>query len=224
MARISKGILGGLSGKIGNVVGSSWRNIDYVRAKGKYSQKEPSEKQLSIQQRFKMASDFMRPLSPFINIGFNDRKNRHSYAVVDQIGALIKTGFSGNYPAQKLNYPTIQVSRGSLQDLRFLQLTAIMPSVLSFSWEYDEGKYAGHPNDQVFIIAYEANSHEFYMFDTAKRSDKKFEKELPARYESRDLHCWLFCLAHEGSAVSSSQYLLRKGFTKTQPPTAKTAL
>ena len=53
MARISKGILGGLSGKIGNVVGSSWRNIDYVRAKGKYSQKEPSEKQLSVQQRFK---------------------------------------------------------------------------------------------------------------------------------------------------------------------------
>ena len=31
MAIISQGILGGISGKIGNVVGGSWKGIDYLR-------------------------------------------------------------------------------------------------------------------------------------------------------------------------------------------------
>ena len=33
MGKIGKGILGGVSGKVANVVGASWKGIDYLRAK-----------------------------------------------------------------------------------------------------------------------------------------------------------------------------------------------
>ena len=33
MGVISQGILGGVSGKVGNVVGASWKGIDYLRIK-----------------------------------------------------------------------------------------------------------------------------------------------------------------------------------------------
>jgi hypothetical protein len=32
MGRIKKGILGGFSGKVGSVVGASWKSIDYIRS------------------------------------------------------------------------------------------------------------------------------------------------------------------------------------------------
>jgi hypothetical protein len=33
MGKISQGILGGISGKVGNVIGGSWKGIDYIRVK-----------------------------------------------------------------------------------------------------------------------------------------------------------------------------------------------
>ena len=33
MGKIAQGILGGLSGKVGNVIGGSWKGIDYIRIK-----------------------------------------------------------------------------------------------------------------------------------------------------------------------------------------------
>ncbi len=33
MGRINQGILGGFSGKVGNVVGGNWKGIDYMRVK-----------------------------------------------------------------------------------------------------------------------------------------------------------------------------------------------
>ena len=33
MGKISQGILGGLSGKVGNVIGGNWKGIDYLRIK-----------------------------------------------------------------------------------------------------------------------------------------------------------------------------------------------
>ena len=33
MGKIGKGILGGISGKVANVVGGNWKGIDYLRSK-----------------------------------------------------------------------------------------------------------------------------------------------------------------------------------------------
>jgi len=33
MGKISQGILGGFSGKVGSVVGANWKGINYMRAK-----------------------------------------------------------------------------------------------------------------------------------------------------------------------------------------------
>ena len=36
MGTINKGILGGFSGKVGNVVGGTWKGIDYMRSKSNH--------------------------------------------------------------------------------------------------------------------------------------------------------------------------------------------
>ena len=62
MATFNKGILGGFSGKVGTVVGANWRGKDIMRSLPKPSQKEPTEKQLLQQAKFKLAVSFLQPL------------------------------------------------------------------------------------------------------------------------------------------------------------------
>ncbi len=42
MGTISKGILGGFSGKVGTVVGGSWKGIDYMRSRSGRRTSDPS--------------------------------------------------------------------------------------------------------------------------------------------------------------------------------------
>ena len=54
MGIINQGILGGVSGTVGNVVGGSWKGINYVRIKADHYTDANSEKQ--IQQRAKFSA------------------------------------------------------------------------------------------------------------------------------------------------------------------------
>ena len=54
MGKISQGILGGVSGTVGNVVGGSWKGIDYIRIKADHYNDANTEKQ--VQQRAKFAA------------------------------------------------------------------------------------------------------------------------------------------------------------------------
>jgi hypothetical protein len=63
MATFEKGILGGFSGKIGNVVGARWRGKDIMRSVPRSSSRLPTESQLYQRDNFRMVShavDIMR--------------------------------------------------------------------------------------------------------------------------------------------------------------------
>ena len=51
MGTITKGILGGFSGKVGSVVGGSWKGIDYMRSQSSRRTRAASVLQLQQQQK-----------------------------------------------------------------------------------------------------------------------------------------------------------------------------
>lgn len=66
MAIIDAGILGGLSGKIGNVVGSSWKGISYLRIKAARRANPRTVDQVNQRNKFssvvRLASELLYPL------------------------------------------------------------------------------------------------------------------------------------------------------------------
>lgn len=66
MAIIDAGILGGLSGKIGNVVGSSWKGISYIRIKAARRANPRTVNQVNQRNKFsavvRLASELLYPL------------------------------------------------------------------------------------------------------------------------------------------------------------------
>lgn len=70
MANYNQGILGPFSGKVGPVVGSSWKGRQVMRGRP-YPKKNitPSTLQARIQQRLTAISNYLRPLGGFISMG-----------------------------------------------------------------------------------------------------------------------------------------------------------
>ncbi|MDD3723512.1 MAG: DUF6266 family protein, partial [Lutibacter sp.] len=52
MGTIKKGILGGFSGKVGSVVGSTWNGISYMRSLPASVKNPRTEKQMSQRSKF----------------------------------------------------------------------------------------------------------------------------------------------------------------------------
>ncbi|TKG89376.1 hypothetical protein EYV94_25460 [Puteibacter caeruleilacunae] len=52
MGKIAQGAFGGVSGKVGNLIGSSWKGIDYFRIKAANRHDPKTEKQVNQRNRF----------------------------------------------------------------------------------------------------------------------------------------------------------------------------
>ncbi|HEY9362527.1 MAG TPA: DUF6266 family protein, partial [Chitinophagaceae bacterium] len=61
MATFEKGILGGFSGKVGTVIGGTWKGIDFMRSRANKRTFIPSQKQLDQQLKFAIMMRFLQP-------------------------------------------------------------------------------------------------------------------------------------------------------------------
>jgi hypothetical protein len=70
MGRLINGINGAFEGKVGSVVGSSWKGIPYIKSAYKKRTKKVSAKELANREKFAMAQDWLKPLLPFVREGY----------------------------------------------------------------------------------------------------------------------------------------------------------
>lgn len=208
MAIIKNGVLGGFSGKVGNIVGSSWRGIAYVRSLPRRSKKEPSEKQLAHRMKFKLAFAFVNPIRALINLGYRDSKIRYTTAVGQLLGTIMQTAVVGEYPDLKLDPKQIKISRGSLPDLLNLKLSVNSQTEFTISWAYDPEKSNGQSADRVVGLIYDERIREFAHLEEIERFKRVNQINIPLHLESDNLHFWVFCYDKQTGNVSNSQYFL----------------
>ncbi|MDD4778290.1 MAG: DUF6266 family protein, partial [Fermentimonas sp.] len=72
MGKLKDGIFGGFSGKVGNVIGSSCRGVEYIKSRPVRMTNPRSKGQTKQRGAFKMTQDFLRTIKPFIRIGFKE--------------------------------------------------------------------------------------------------------------------------------------------------------
>ncbi|WP_316737535.1 DUF6266 family protein [Pedobacter aquatilis] len=74
MGTIRNGANGGFSGKAGSFIGSSWKDISYIKGLPKLSTKPASLKQLTQRARFSAVLTFMGPIKDVLIQGFKGQK------------------------------------------------------------------------------------------------------------------------------------------------------
>ena len=207
MATLSKGILGGFSGKVGPVVGANWRGMDVIRSRPKSSRRTPSERQLEQQLKFKLAISFLQPIkniqSRFFGSG-SGVKSRVNLAVSYTISEAIQMVVG----LPELIFNKVLITRGELTSFQNAVLTTQPGGVLHLEWEDNSTQGDAAPKDQVSIVCYcaELNNWEIYE-GIVMRSDLMADVTLPAYCLGKTMEVYAFLNNEKQTVASTSLYL-----------------
>ncbi|MGN0029943.1 MAG: DUF6266 family protein [Marinilabiliaceae bacterium] len=94
MAKYNQGILGSFSGKVGSVVGSSWRGVSYIRARPAKVSNPRTAAQTAVRLRMATLTGTLKHFAPAIAAGFTSsgRLSPWSAAVKANMKALADGG------------------------------------------------------------------------------------------------------------------------------------
>lgn len=191
MGIIKQGILGGLSGKVGNVVGSSWKGINYLRALPTHVANPRTPAQQTTRLKMELVIRFLKTCTAFIRFGFS------AYAVkMSAFNAATSLNLSkavkGQLPDVELDFEQLQVSRGNLPGALNPEIEMDESGAIRFNWDDNSGEGTATGNDLVLLLAYNPTKNSsVYSLAAAKRSDLSALLEIPASFRGDDLHCYI---------------------------------
>ena len=205
MGKFSKGILGGFSGKVGNVVGGNWKGIDYMRSKSSFKNLNPSEAQLAQQLKFGMCIRFVQSMSGLLEKSFNNFAVKKT-GINSALSYTLKNAVTGTYPVFSIDYAAALVSRGDLPNVLAPSIVMGAGSLLVFSWTDNTGVGVAKATDKALPVAYcpELNQS---IFITAGASRSAITETLNlAAFSGKTVQTYLGFISEDGKNVASSIY------------------
>ncbi len=203
MAIYVKGALGSFSGKLGNVVGSNWRSIDYLRSLPKPSKKAATDKQIAHRSKFALVIEFLNPLRSFINMGYNDSQERKMTAFNRAVRHLLPK-VEGEYPDFIIPYDEVRLSKGSLKTISPL-VTKNLDGDLDITWDPTVNPLSSEADDLVYFIMYNEATKDYFLYQDAIREDGE-DSINPEIMGQGELHIWSAVSSSDGSKRSNSSY------------------
>lgn len=218
MARVN-GILGPLSGRVGNLVFYYSGGNSYVRSRPMKTTKAPSRAQTVQRARFALAMGFVAPLWRAVKDGF--AVPRHNAPSVNQVmKQVLKEAVCGRYPKLHLDFPKVKVTKGPLEGLCcpvLGDLTGADGNILAgassggcscllLRWKWFPSRFNAAGNDLVKVVLYNENGKSFSLHEDAFRSDGKAVLSVPGSLRGDILHAYIFTESISGQR-SCSQYL-----------------
>lgn len=206
MGTIKQGILGGFSGKVGTVVGSSWKGLSYMRGQAQSVKNPRTAKQMAQRDKFALALSFIRPIQSFIKVGFK------TYAVHQSefnaaMSYTLKNAIKGTYPSFTIDYAQAMVSRGSLAKPLNIQKQN-NDNEIAVSWQDNSGTANALDTDFAMIMAYNADKQEaVYDMTSTCRGDEGSSLRYPSDWVGDTVHVYLAFVSEDGTLVSDSDYV-----------------
>ena len=155
MGKMATGILGKVTGQVGNVTTYLRNGENIIRIARTHHDGKITPGRLAQREKIKVCNDFTRAFSGtgFFNKTFpadgpgNTGYNRAT-------AAIMNLAITGTYPDTKLNYKEVLVSKGALPAP--LQETTIADDEanLVFSWADNSGNGTAKKNDLAILVAY----------------------------------------------------------------------
>ncbi|HWK57506.1 MAG TPA: DUF6266 family protein [Parapedobacter sp.] len=205
MAKFLNGAIGTFSGKVGSIIGSSWRDIHYMRGLSKKRTKPFSEAQLAQQQRFKLMGKFLLPLKGLFEIGYAKVYMGQS-TLFNQAMANNLPAVTGDYPDFTIDYSRVEFSKGSLLPPRGITVAAGEHEV-TVSWRPSITTFEGKADDDVYILLYDTELRLFYTTDeVVQRSVGQAVIAVDDDTVGHSAEVWLFCVSRDSSQISNTVY------------------
>lgn len=218
MANYNQGILGPFSGKVGPVVGSTWKGRQVMKGRPYPKKKStPSTLQAMAQQRMTVLARFLRPLGGFISMGM---KLAAKAAAVTPRNYATKRNMenSMNFAGGVWSVipSTIEISEGNFANVESL-LLAQSAQGFNVTWNNNSGAVIGmtaggsqiilHDSDLVWLVAYNVEKNEISIpaGGYKNRDDQAAVISRPSTWVAGDhVHLYAFTMAEEYNTYMTS--------------------
>jgi hypothetical protein len=207
MGKISQGVLGGFSGKVGNVVGGTWKGIDYMRIKPANVTNPRTEGQVDQRSKFSTVLRFLQPMTDFLRVGFKLYANK-----MTQFNAAmsynLNNAITGAYPNFMVDYANALVTRGNLSGAANGAASSPSAGDVQITWDDNSGSGSAQATDKALIVLLNTTRQEA-VFTTAgpARSAGTETISVPSKYTGEDVEVFLGFISEDGSKVANSSYL-----------------
>lgn len=189
MGKLSRGILGPIVGKVGNVIGSTWKGINYLRAMPTSVYNPRTPLQLSQRARFLTVLNFLKPILAFIKFGYQAYAIRKS-AFNAAMSYFLHNAVTGIFPDFSIDFTKALVTRGNLRPVDDVSLSA--PTTLQLQLDWDPSDELGDPNDRIMVLVYnDAKGLSRYNLGSAIREDGFVTVTMPEDFLGDQVHVWV---------------------------------
>ncbi|MEH3113525.1 DUF6266 family protein [Pedobacter terrae] len=206
MATYSKGANGAFSGKVGSVIGSNWRSVDYLRGLPKKSSKTSTEAQLAQRTKFTLAAQYLSPIKDILNIGFKDKQLNKITGYNAAVKIFLNQAVTGNYPDFEIDFSKVVISKGSLSVMHGLS-ASLQGSDLLLNWQRILNRYNAFDDDVLTVVLFNTTKNMYMVYDEAQRAALTYTAVIGTHFSGDIFHAWAFAVNRDASGVANSQYL-----------------
>jgi hypothetical protein len=205
MGTINQGILGGFSGKVGTVIGGSWKGINFMRGIAGHSDAQ-TVRQMDQRLKFAVTMKFLQPLSGFIKVGFKDYAIRMT-AMNAAFSYNFRNAIQGTYPSYAINYANALVARGDLASALNPVASSTVAGTILFTWANNSSEMNANTTDQTLIVVFNpAKNQAVFLGDTSTRADGTQSVTVPDSFTGDQVQCFIAFITLDGLELSNSKY------------------
>lgn len=206
MGTIKKGIIGGFAGKVGPVIGSSWKGIPYIKTRPDKVANPRTTGQLNHRYKLVKTIRFLSPLKQLLRAGFCEMAIR-----MTEFNAAMSWNYhhavTGSYPEFAIDYSRVLVSRGTLAGAWNPQVKT-EAGQLRFTWQNNADNMQVMDTDRVLLLAYNPSRQKaVYLTGGNTRDSGSQQLIIPSFFKGEELHCYIAFQNMEHTAASNSQWL-----------------
>ncbi len=206
MGTIKKGILGGFSGKVGTVVGASWKGISYMRSLPQKVKNPRTDGQMSQRTKFALTLGVLKPMTALLRTGWKLYANRQT-PFNAAMSYTLANAITGAYPDYEIDPAKVLASRGALTTAANASVKSENGNIV-FTWDDNSGVNSAKQTDKALIAVLNPTKGEA-ITDTAgaERMEGTQTLALPADWTDDELHTYLGFISEDGKEIASSVYL-----------------
>ena len=206
MGTYNKGILGAFSGKVGPVVGATWRGKDVMRSLPKKTNRLATAFQQQQRSKFSMTTEFLSGVQPVIKRYFGSDtglKTRRNQAM----SYLMKEAIVFNDPNYEWDYTKILISKGDLLGINNGAVTAGTGQNLDFTWTDNSGQGEAAATDQLVVVYEPTSKATVYSLNAGDRSGESATLSLPNFLSGLEVQVWSTFVSTDDKLFATSLYL-----------------
>jgi len=190
MSKIPNGLFGTVSGKLSNVIVSSWKGIPYVKSRPAQIRDPKTPPQASQRSRFSRIMNIMVPLSPIVRIGFKGYAERMS-AFNAAVSYNLKTAFSNELNNHDILFSNLLFSHGSYIGIEEGWCEPAEEGFIRLHWKDMPNPNINCTNDRIMVVLInETAGTSTYYLDAGSRVQGNIVLNLPLHQQGDIVHCF----------------------------------